>query len=169
MDEFVRRFAALVHGTVRRVLGPNPPDPAVSLDDVAQDVFLKIFRNKADLLARFDPEKASLPTWIALIARSVAMDAGRKRRLKLVQLDEEAVQDPGSAVNREAESFEVPVNVLTGRQKLVLSLLFDRGWDVPRVAGFLNVDEQTVRSTKHKALERLREALSESSSGSKTR
>ena len=167
LDEFVLRFNALVYSTVRRVLGQSARDPAVSLEDVTQDVFLKLFRNEAELLRRFDPEKASLPTWIALIARSVALDSFRKRRLKIVPLDEEGVSDPASREPQEAPDFEIPVKLLTGRQKLVLTLLFDRGWDVPRIAEFMRVDEQTVRSTKHKALERLREAMSESHAGAK--
>ncbi|MBL8674031.1 MAG: hypothetical protein JNL07_04020, partial [Rhodospirillales bacterium] len=46
---------------------------------------------------------------------------------------------------------------LTDRQALVLKLLYDRDMDVAEAAGFLKVDAQTVRSTHHKAMLRLRE------------
>ena len=49
-----------------------------------------------------------------------------------------------------------PLDLLTARQRLVLHLLFDRDLGVPAAARLLGVDEQTVRSSKHKALSRLR-------------
>jgi DNA-directed RNA polymerase specialized sigma24 family protein len=42
----------------------------------------------------------------------------------------------------------------------VLRLLFDEQKSVAEAARFLGVDEQTVRSAKHKALSRLREHFS---------
>ena len=54
----------------------------------------------------------------------------------------------------------IPVQLLTGRQKLVLSLLFEDEKSIPEAAELLGVTEQTVRSTKHKALERLRKHFS---------
>jgi DNA-directed RNA polymerase specialized sigma subunit len=59
------------------------------------------------------------------------------------------------------ERVALPRQVLTGRQRLVLHLLFDRGMDVPGVAKLLAVEEQTVRSAKHKAIVRLRRHFEE--------
>ena len=52
--------------------------------------------------------------------------------------------------------------LLTDRQRLVLHLLYQDEQPVDVVAKMLQVSEQTVRSTKHKALERLRAAMHES-------
>jgi RNA polymerase sigma-70 factor (ECF subfamily) len=49
------------------------------------------------------------------------------------------------------------MHLLTDRQRLVLQMLFDDDLTVEQVARRMGVDEQTVRSTKHKALTRLRE------------
>ncbi len=40
-----------------------------------------------------------------------------------------------------------------------MTLLFDEQLSVAEAAAFIGVDEQTIRSTKHKALTRLREKL----------
>ncbi len=56
---------------------------------------------------------------------------------------------------------EIPLHVLSARQRLVMTLLFDEQLSVAEAAGFIGVDEQTIRSTKHKALTRLREHLGE--------
>jgi RNA polymerase sigma factor (sigma-70 family) len=46
--------------------------------------------------------------------------------------------------------------VLTARQELVLSLTFDREMEAAEIAKLLRISPQTVRSTRHKAIERLR-------------
>ena len=71
----------------------------------------------------------------------------------------------GSSGSREppASALSVPMHVLTARQRLVLRLLFDESRTVAEAARFLDVDEQTVRSTKHKALSRLRAEMDPSS------
>ena len=45
---------------------------------------------------------------------------------------------------------------LSPRQSLVLQLLYDREMEVAEIAAMLAVDAQTVRSTHHKALVKLR-------------
>jgi RNA polymerase sigma-70 factor (ECF subfamily) len=54
------------------------------------------------------------------------------------------------------ESVKIPPGLLSERQALVLRLLYDRDMDAAEVAGLLGIDSQTVRSTHHKALVKLR-------------
>ncbi len=56
--------------------------------------------------------------------------------------------------------LDIPLQLLTGRQKLVLSLLFEDGMTIAEAAELVGVTDQTIRSTKHKALERLRKHFS---------
>jgi RNA polymerase sigma-70 factor (ECF subfamily) len=53
------------------------------------------------------------------------------------------------------------MHVLSERQGLVIRMLFDEDLSVAETAARLGVDEQTVRSTKHKALTRLREHMAD--------
>jgi RNA polymerase sigma-70 factor (ECF subfamily) len=55
-----------------------------------------------------------------------------------------------------ADRIRIPDGLLTARQKLVLTLLYDREMEVAEAASFLRVDPQTIRSTHHKAMLRLR-------------
>ena len=59
--------------------------------------------------------------------------------------------------DRHVERLNIPPGLLTERQALVLKLLYDREMDVAEAAALLKVDAQTVRSTHHKAMLRLRE------------
>lgn len=149
---FVDRYARVIAAAVRRVVGHGP------IDDPVQEVFVRLVRDDYRLLRRFDPERASLPTWLTLVARSTAIDWVRKRRVPTVPIadhDGTAVAAPQSA--EEPAMPEIPLHLLTGRQRLVLRMLFEQDLSVPEAAAMLQVDEQTVRSTKHKALIRLRE------------
>ena len=54
------------------------------------------------------------------------------------------------------EQVKIPPGLLSERQALVLRLLYDRDMDAAEVAAMLGIDSQTVRSTHHKALVKLR-------------
>ena len=153
---FVNRYARVIHAAVRKAVGAGAPE---RLDDIMQDVFMRLVRDDFRVLRTFDPGRSSLPTWLTLVARSTAIDAlRRQRRDRSVALDGHA--DPVATKDPEpreaAGTLSLPEQILSGRQKLVMHMLFEREMTVPQVAAALAVDEQTVRSTKHKALVRLR-------------
>ena len=58
--------------------------------------------------------------------------------------------------DRHVEKLKIPEGLLTARQMLILRYLYDEARDVTEVARLLSVDAQTIRSTHHKALQRLR-------------
>jgi len=155
-DGFVNRFTPVVFAAVRRVFGGRPGDPSMDAEDMVQDAFLRLFKNDARLLRTYDPERSSLTTWLTVVARSTAIDAARRKRPVSVPFEPDlhvpGQEDPAPAF----EPFVVPEGLLSARQRLVLHLLFEKEWEVREVARLLGVGEQTVRSTKHKALDRLR-------------
>jgi RNA polymerase sigma factor (sigma-70 family) len=162
-DAFVDRYASVIFAAVRRALDRRrPPDREEAAEDVAQDVFLRLIRNDFRLLRNYDPERASLVTWLTIVARSTAIDFLRRKRLPTVPLDE--VRPPASAgpPSMPAEpTADLPAGLLTARQRLVLHLLFDREMAPAEAARLLGVSQQTVRSTKHKAILRLRKHFTE--------
>ena len=149
-DGFVTRFAGLIIAAVRRVVGPG-----AEVDDIAQDVFLRLCKDDYRLLRQYDPARAGLTTWLTIVARSVAHDAIRRRRAPTQTLDD----TPESALAVEPqirETIKIPPGLLSPRQQLILTMLYDREMEVAEVANVLAVDAQTVRSTHHKALLKLR-------------
>ena len=160
---FVVETAGLVLAAVRRTAGKQLDHAQMpDIDDVVQSVYVRLLANDGRLMLNYDPERASISTWLTLIARSVTIDVLRKKRLPQVPLADH--DGPGREVDlhtRESGSIDsaAPMHVLTGRQHLVLTLLFEDGRSVAEAARILGVGEQTVRSTKHKALERLRKHM----------
>ena len=82
-DGFVERYAGLIVSAIRRVIGPGG-----EVDDIAQDVFLRLCKDDYRLLRQFDPARAGLTTWLTIVARSVAHDAIRRRRAPTQTLDD---------------------------------------------------------------------------------
>ena len=149
-DAFVRRYAGLVIAAVRGVAREG-----ADIDDLAQEVFLRLCKDGFRLLKTYDPARAGLSTWLTIVARSTARDALRRRQLPVTPLD--AVPEALLATEaRPAEKLRLPEGLLSPRQKLVLSMLYDRDMEVAEIAEALGVDPQTVRSTHHKAMLKLR-------------
>ena len=132
------------------------------VEEVIQNVYLKLLKNDRALLRRYDPDRASLTTWIGLITRSVTIDYLRRQKNTL-PLNEETVVDTAASEHPLDTTIDLPRGLLSGRQALVLRLLFDREMEPVEVAEFLGVDVQTVRSTKHKAIAKLRRYYKETS------
>jgi RNA polymerase sigma factor (sigma-70 family) len=160
-DAFVMAASPLINAVVRRSLSTY----RLSEDDVldaAQDVFVRLCTNDFRLLKTYDPARAGLSTWLAVVARSAAVDFARRRRQATAPIDD--VPESALAVeDRHVEKLKIPDGLLTERQTLILKFLYDEERDVAEVAQLLKIDAQTVRSTHHKALLRLREHFREES------
>lgn len=161
-DGFVAAAAPLIHAVVRRTLSTW----RLSEDDVmdaAQDVFVRLCAQDFRLLRTYDPARAGLSTWLAVVARSAAVDHARRRRQATQPIDD--VPEAALGVeDRHVEKLRIPDGLLTERQVLILKLLYDEERDVSEIAHLLKIDAQTVRSTHHKALLRLRAHFREESS-----
>lgn len=161
-DALVARYAPLITAAVCRALRRHGDDPQVQ--DVVQEVFLRLVKDDFRLLRQFDPGRASLSTWLSIVARSTAISSTRGRQLPTVALEEAAAaatvqQPPDLDFAPDASSLErlrIPADLLPHRQRMILHLLFDREMDVESAAKAMGVDPQTIRSGKHKALTKLR-------------
>lgn len=149
-DAFVRRYAGLILSAVRAVARDGS-----DVEDLVQEVFARLCKDDFRLVKTYDPARAGLTTWLTIVARSTARDALRRHRLQVTPID--AVPEAQFAVeDRHVEPLKLPEELLSPRQKLVLSMIYDRDLDVAEIAAALKVDPQTVRSTHHKAMLKLR-------------
>jgi len=150
-EAFVRRYAGLVAAAVRGVARE-----AAEVEDLAQEVFLRLCKDDFRLLRSYDPARAGLSTWITIVARSTARDAMRRHRPVLTPID--AVPEGQLAVDpvEPAQKLKLPDALLSPRQREILTMLYDREMEVAEIAAALAIDPQTVRSAHHKAMVKLR-------------
>ena len=159
-DAFVERWAGVIHAAVQRACqGDRGAAARENVEDTVQDVFVRLIKDDSHLLRSYDPGRASLSTWLTLVARSTAIDRLRRKRLPTAALNPDDAQPAVRAAAQSADPPDIPLHLLTARQRLVLRLLFDEQMSVTVAADFIGVDQQTIRSTKHKALTRLRQHM----------
>ncbi len=148
---FVRRYGGLIVAAVRG-LAPTHGD----IEDLTQEVFVRLCKDNFRLLRTYDPARAALSTWLTIVARSTARDALRRRRMDSVPID--LVPEAQLAVNpvEPVRKLKLPEALLSPRQREILAMLYDREMDVAEIARMLGIDPQTVRSAHHKAMVKLR-------------
>jgi len=148
---FVRRYAALIVAAVRGI-APTSGD----VEDLTQEVFVRLCKDEFRLLRSYDATRASISTWITIVARSTARDALRRRRLNSVPI--ESVPEAHLKVDavEPTPKLKLPEALLSPRQREILGMLYDGEMEVGEIAQALGIDPQTVRSAHHKAMLKLR-------------
>jgi DNA-directed RNA polymerase specialized sigma24 family protein len=64
-EGFVRRYGGLIVAAVRG-LAPLPGD----IEDLTQEVFVRLCKDQFRLLRSYDPARAALSTWLTIVART---------------------------------------------------------------------------------------------------
>lgn len=150
-------------GLLLRILGDE--DRA---DEVAQDVYLQVWRT-AD---RFDPERGTALTWLAMMARSRAVDRARSdgsygealERLETggtPRSHGRSGEDPEETALRSERSRKVreALESLPGEQQDAVELAFFRGMTHREIADATETPLGTVKSRIRAGLSKLEEAL----------
>jgi len=150
-EAFVRRYAGLVVAAVRGIARET-----AEVEDLTQEVFLRLCKDDFRLLRSYDASRAGLSTWLTIVARSTARDAMRRHRPMSVPI--ETVPEGRLAIDpvEPVRKLKLPEALLSPRQREILTMLYDREMEVSEIALALGIDPQTVRSAHHKAMVKLR-------------
>jgi RNA polymerase sigma-70 factor (ECF subfamily) len=152
----------LAFSAAQRVLG----DPAAA-EDVVQDVFTALWRDPS----KFDPRRGSLPGYVAMMARSRAVDRVRSRTAGAVAVERLGVRDdadrggaeepPDELVVTRDEAGRVlaAVGELPPAQRDAMLLAYGRGLTTAEIARAAGVPLGTAKSRLRLGLLRTREAL----------
>ena len=155
-----------VIATIFRFLGPSW---RYEVEDLAQEVFLKLFR----ALDKFDPARARFTTWAYTFVRNHCYDTLKKRRLPTTSLhatpdgDEprDVPDDRELRPLQEAENQELGQKIATALaelgedQRMVFVLREYEGLDYRQIADVVGISEGTVKSRLFRAKESLRQRL----------
>lgn len=156
----VERYQERVFALVSRMLSGRG---RATIEDVAQDTFLAVFRQ----LATFDPAGTARPsTWILTIAARRAIDELRRRRPVLVpdrELERASdVRTDESTHRRElAAAIEVALRELSPELRAAFLLREYHGLEYAEIARALAIDLGTVKSRLSRARAGLRARLAE--------
>ncbi len=155
-DNVPKAFAAAY-----RILGD-----AAAAEDVVQDVFMALWRHPD----KFNPDRGSLPGYVAMMARSRAVDRIRSRQAgeaaveRLGRRDEErgeAGESPADAAIR-LEEGDLALSALAQlpkRQRDAVLLAYGRGLSAAEIAEVADVPLGTAKSRLRLGLQKARESL----------
>jgi RNA polymerase sigma factor (sigma-70 family) len=155
------RFAPRIYGLGIVMLGNE-----AASQDLVQDTFVKLWRS-AD---RFDEARGRLDTWVLLVARSLAIDALRRRVLEArtaeaAGLGSDVSSEPGPDERAETEDLadraRRAMTTLSPGQRAALELAYFGGKTSAEVAELEGIPLGTAKTRIRTALLKLREALEE--------
>lgn len=150
----VRRYKKRVFGLAARFARD-----ADDLDDICQDVFIKIYEN----LGRFRND-APFEHWLSRITIRTCYDALRRRRKEKLHLPlatihyqiEDETQGANEAAEEARNLLEVGLAGLRSDERLIITLLELEGNSVREVAALTGWSEGNVKVRAHRARQKLK-------------
>jgi RNA polymerase sigma-70 factor (ECF subfamily) len=155
------RYASRIYGLGLVMLGNE-----AAAEDLVQDAFVKLLRSAE----RFDPARGSLDTWVLLVARSLALDALRRRVLEARMLEatgpaDESDHDPGPDQVAETRDLvgraRAAMAGLSDGQRAALELAYFGGKTSAEVAEMEGIPLGTAKTRIRSALLKLRQSMEE--------
>ncbi len=155
------RYASRIYGLGIVMLGND-----ATAQDLVQDTFVKLWRSAE----RYEPSRGKLDTWVLLVARSLAIDALRRRvldarSLQAIGLPGEVSGEPGPEEVAEtadlADRARRAMVSLSDGQRAALELAYFGGKTSAEVAEMEGIPLGTAKTRIRTALLRLREAMEE--------
>ena len=143
----IRDYQSVVYGIAYNFFS----DPAVA-EELAQDVFLKLYRNLAAIHSR-----AHLLYWLRQVTSRQCIDEVRRGAPKRVDLDEADLAVPPQVLDPFiARRIRALIAALPAMQRLVLTLRYQEELGPSEIGRIVGMPENTVKSYLHRALTALR-------------
>jgi RNA polymerase sigma-70 factor (ECF subfamily) len=131
-------------------------------EDLVQETLLRAWRHPTSM----DPAHGSVRAWLFTTARNLAIDAWRRRSVRVTEVVTDQLPEPPPEVNEadravEAWTIADALKQLSPPHREVLVECFYQGRSVAEAAVRLGIPSGTVKSRTHYALRALRVALEE--------
>jgi len=151
--ELIGRHLGAVAGFAYRMVGN-----AAEADDIAQETFLRLWRNRAV----WEP-RAQLRTWLFRVARNLCVDRFRRREVvtdEFPELADERRSASGEVQQRQVERIVAgALAALPERQRAAIGLVYYEGLSNIEAADVLGVSVEAIESLLARARRNLRESL----------
>jgi RNA polymerase sigma factor (sigma-70 family) len=156
---FVRRFQGRVYGLALTIVR----SPAIA-EEVAQETFARVWRHAGN----YDPRKGRVSTWVLSIARNLAIDVTRMRRLDPVDPEVIAAEvsmqgeAPGADAGLppdERSQLRAAIAELPESQRRALVLAAYTGRTAREISALEDVPLGTVKTRIRTAMQKLRSEL----------
>ncbi|MCD6380479.1 RNA polymerase sigma factor [bacterium] len=154
--EIITRYNGVVYAAVRSIMGNSD-----ETDDTVQDIFIKIYKG----LPRFKG-KARFSTWVYSIARNEALNALKRQKMNLYNIEEfhnlTASNDtPEEAYSKKevTRSLEGYLERLNNNYRAVIELRYLAEKSYLEIADIMDIPIGTVKTYVYSAKLRLKELM----------
>lgn len=161
ISELYDRFGSLVYRMAYQLM-PTQADA----EDAVQEIYIRLWQSAG----RYDPDRASLATWVILISRRHLVDQLRRMRVrpKLAGMDENAAAgessedgpEVGLLTDERQERLRQRIATLPELQRQVIELAYLGGKTLREIGVELDKPIGTIKSALSRALAGLRERVS---------
>ncbi len=155
-SELVARYKKLIFNVVY-----NLTKDKEEVDDISQEVFLKIYKS----LGKYNPE-FKFSTWSVTIARNLCVDLLRKKKVNVTALEEiEYVsKDMNTPENRylkkeKALGIRKAIEELPENYRTPVVLYYQKGKAYKEIAEMLNLPVTIVKNRLYRARQTLKESV----------
>lgn len=168
-SELVRRFIRLVYHVVREtLLSRTGKASREDVDDLAEDVFAHLVADRFRALATLR-EPYHLKSWLAVVARRKALDACKKKEIRVVSLDQPVIKDGASAplgrflgveetssVDAEEIRMILEKTPLSGKERLLITLSYFHENTYREMAEATGMTRNSIGPTIRRALDKVK-------------
>jgi RNA polymerase sigma-70 factor (ECF subfamily) len=159
-EQLYLRHSRIVYGLLLRIL-----QQAGTAEEVAQDVFLQLWRNAG----QYDESRGPFLPWLLTLARNRALDTLRLKSERQRRREDQTGERPPVVTlpeyekqldeKRRAERVRTLMGSLSPRQKKAIELAYFEGLSHSEIAAALKEPRGTVKSWIRNGLLRLKEEL----------
>ncbi len=146
-----------LYGIVVRIVGRRE-----LADEVLQEVYVRIWRRAGD----FDPSAASPITWLAAIARNLALDEARRKTAASIEDHPEALQHPSSddpsadhERNEQLRRLHACLDGLGQERREIVLLAYHYGMTREDISNRFGRPVATVKTWLRRSLAQLKDCL----------
>ncbi|MBA3648691.1 MAG: RNA polymerase sigma factor [Chitinophagales bacterium] len=150
-------YAPALYGVIYRIVLEEE-----TAEDILQEAFIKIWIN----FLQYDKTKGKLFTWMINIVRNLAIDSTRSKSFKNSQKNLDLDKTVDYIDSRKNTSFQPDqiglklfLNKLRPEQRIVLDLVYFKGFTQAEIAKELNIPLGTVKTRVRMALIQLRSIM----------
>lgn len=150
MAQIIEAFTPVVWAVCARYL-PQEEDVRECVNDTFTEFWLQ--------RERFAPEKGSLRSWLAMLARRRAIDRWRRQsRYTALPLEEDAPAPQGLSPDEKMD-LEAALSKLSEEDAALLRMKYFEGLSAKEIAARLGLPYETVKKRQQRTLEKLRKSM----------
>lgn len=162
LEQLFQRYGAAILGLLRTLLSGQEQ----TVEEILQDVFIRVYREAGS----YQPAKGKPYSWLATIARRMAIDRLRKnsRRPQFVTIEKEQVENIGDhylpeILHNGREHLDTALlnqilNELNETQRTALELAYFHGLSHQQIAARMGLPLGTVKSELRRGMIRLKDS-----------